>query len=317
MLANLIMPTLHETIDPSTRIKRITVLISGSGEPHTRPFGLIIPHHSLTLGSNLQAILDASLTERLPNAQVTYVLSSRSNAYGLQRAANASPPVPTSVCALKTFLNRNPGATREDYDAEVARRVLESRPDCVVLAGWMHILSDSFLDILNGHKAPPAAPALPPPTTSDIKAAATSHVAGADIVAEQEEKELPAPPPNQAYPIPCINLHPALPGAFDGANAIPRAFEAFQKGEVKGTGVMVHRVIKEVDAGEPLIVRKVEIRQGDTLEDVEARIHSIEHEIIVEGTKKILEELEADAELEAARKAVENVKIKETTIEPA
>jgi phosphoribosylglycinamide formyltransferase len=235
---------------------------------------------------------------------VTYVLSSRSNAYGLTRAANARPPVPTSVCALKTFLNRNPGATREDYDAEVARRVLESRPDIVVLAGWMHILSDSFLDILEGHKAQPAAPALPPPSGE----AAPKHVAAADVI---PEKELPAPPPTQHFPIPCINLHPALPGAFDGANAIPRAFEAWQKGEVKGTGVMVHRVIREVDRGEPLIVREVEIKEGDELADVEARIHSVEHEIIVEGTKKVLEELEAEAQLEGARQAVEKVAIKD------
>lgn len=268
-----------------------------------------------TAGSNLQAILDASLTERLPNAQVTYVLSSRSNAYGLQRAANSVPPVPTSVCALKTFLNRNPGATREDYDAEVARRVLESRPDVVVLAGWMHILSDSFLDILNGTKPPPAAPALPPPSTSDIQAAAEqTHVAAADVLPSPKAKELPAPPPKQYFPIPCINLHPALPGAFDGANAIPRAFEAFGKGEVKGTGVMVHRVIKEVDRGEPLIVREVEILKEDKLEDVEARIHSVEHEIIVEGTKKVLEELEAEATLEATRQAVEKVELKDEAV---
>ncbi|BEJ15080.1 hypothetical protein CspHIS471_0408470 [Cutaneotrichosporon sp. HIS471] len=279
------MPTLQETIDPSTRIKRITVLISGSG-------------------SNLQAILDASLTDRLPNAQVTYVLSSRSNAYGLTRAANAHPAVPTSVCALKTFLNRNPGATREDYDAEVARRVLESRPDVVVLAGFMHILSDSFLDILEGHKPPPSAPALPPPTGDVVP----KHIATTDII---PDKELPLAPATQHFPIPCINLHPALPGAFDGAAAIPRAFEAWQKGEVKGTGVMVHRVIREVDRGEPLIVREIEIKEGDTLQDVENRIHAVEHEIIVDGTKKVLEELEAEKQLEEARTAIDKVTIKD------
>lgn len=39
-----------------------------------------------------------------------------------------------------------------------------------------------------------------------------------------------------------INLHPALPGKFDGAKAIDRAFEAFQKQEITETGVMVHRL---------------------------------------------------------------------------
>jgi hypothetical protein len=34
-----------------------------------------------------------------------------------------------------------------------------------------------------------------------------------------------------------INLHPALPGQFDGANAIQRAFEAYQAGECTHTGM--------------------------------------------------------------------------------
>ena len=33
-------------------------------------------------------------------------------------------------------------------------------------------------------------------------------------------------------PVPVINLHPALPGAFDGANAIERAYEAWKRGEI-------------------------------------------------------------------------------------
>lgn len=234
-ISTLTMTTLHETITPPQRQKRITVLISGSG-------------------SNLQALIDAAGTPRLPNAAITFVLSSRSNAYGLTRAKQHG--IPTSVSALKTFLNRNPGATREDYDAEVARQVIDSHPDLVVLAGWMHILSDSFLEILNGETQPPSAPALPPPGLSDPPAEPT-----------------PFPRTAQSFPIPCINLHPALPGAFDGANAIGRAFEAYQKGEIKHTGVMVHRVVVEVDRGEPLVVRDVEIKPDDTLETLEARIH--------------------------------------------
>ncbi|KAI9637120.1 phosphoribosylglycinamide formyltransferase [Dioszegia hungarica] len=197
-------------------MKRITVLISGSG-------------------SNLQALIDASQSPRLPG-QITFVLSSRSNAYGLTRASNAG--IPTSICALKTYLTKNPGSTRVEYDAEVAKRVMESRPDLVVLAGWMHILSPAFLDAIH---------------------------------------------------VPIINLHPALPGAFDGANAIGRAYEAFGKGEVKGTGAMVHRVVKEVDRGEPLVVREVEIKKGETLEELETRIHEVEHEIIVEGARIALD----------------------------
>ena len=193
----------------------------------------------LKLGSNLQALIDAAGTPALPNAQITYVLSSRSKVFGLERAAKHN--IPSTVCALKTYLNRNPGSTREDYDEHVARLVIETKPDLIVLAGWMHILSDKFLDITN------------------------------------------------AANVPCINLHPALPGAFDGANAIGRAHEAFGRGETTKTGAMVHRVIKEVDRGQPLVVREIEMRHGETLEQLEGRIHEVEHEIIVEGAKLILQ----------------------------
>ncbi|RSH86953.1 hypothetical protein EHS25_003440 [Saitozyma podzolica] len=255
------MPILHETFVPAKRPWRITVLISGSG-------------------SNLQALIDAASTPRLPSAEITFVLSSRSNAYGLTRASTHVPPIPTSVCALKTFLNKHPGSSREDYDAEVARRVLDSRPDLVILAGWMHILSDAFLDILNGTEPIPSEASASPEEAAKIL-------------------DLPSPPKgevplHQQFPIPIINLHPALPGAFDGANAIGRAYDAFNNGEISKTGVMVHRVVREVDRGQPLVVREIEIVKGWTLQQLETRIHEVEHEIIVEGAKVVLEQLEKE-----------------------
>ena len=93
----------------------------------------------------------------------------------------------------------------------------------------------------------------------------------------------------QRSSIPIINLHPALPGAFNGANAIGRAWEAFQHGDIAATGVMVHYVISEVDMGEPITVRDVPCRAGETESELETRIHEIEWEVIVEGAKKALE----------------------------
>ena len=91
--------------------------------------------------------------------------------------------------------------------------------------------------------------------------------------------------------IPVINLHPALPGHFSGAGAIERAYEAYKLGKVQSTGVMVHHVIPEVDLGTPILVRAVNIRPGDTLSDLEDRIHSVEHELTVEATDKILQQI--------------------------
>ncbi|RIB03793.1 phosphoribosylglycinamide formyltransferase [Gigaspora rosea] len=86
-----------------------------------------------------------------------------------------------------------------------------------------------------------------------------------------------------------INLHPALPGQFDGVNAIQHAYEAFKRGEITKTGVMVHKVIPEVDKGEPLIIEEVPIFESDTLETLEERIHSVEHKVIVQSIKKFLQ----------------------------
>jgi formyltetrahydrofolate-dependent phosphoribosylglycinamide formyltransferase len=84
-----------------------------------------------------------------------------------------------------------------------------------------------------------------------------------------------------------INLHPALPGQFAGTHAIQRAYDAFQRGEIDHTGVMVHWVIPEVDAGEVIVSEAVTIRAGDTLDDLEARIHGVEHRLLVEAIARV------------------------------
>lgn len=82
-----------------------------------------------------------------------------------------------------------------------------------------------------------------------------------------------------------INLHPALSGAFAGINAIQRAYEAFQQGEITHSGCMIHRVIPEVDAGEVILQAEVPIYPDDTLDDFAARMHLTEHRIIVEAVR--------------------------------
>lgn len=92
--------------------------------------------------------------------------------------------------------------------------------------------------------------------------------------------------------VPIINLHPALPGQFNGANAIGRAYEAFQRGEITHTGVMVHYVVAEVDMGEPVVVKEVECKAGESQEDLEKRIHETEWQLLVEATGEVLNQLE-------------------------
>jgi formyltetrahydrofolate-dependent phosphoribosylglycinamide formyltransferase len=90
-----------------------------------------------------------------------------------------------------------------------------------------------------------------------------------------------------------INLHPALPGEFPGAHGIEDAFNAWQRGEITRSGCMVHHVIKELDAGETIAARVVAFQEGDTLESYAERLHTAEHELIVEATHIALERIKA------------------------
>jgi phosphoribosylglycinamide formyltransferase len=94
--------------------------------------------------------------------------------------------------------------------------------------------------------------------------------------------------PSAAAGIRIINLHPALPGEFAGAGAIERAWKAGKEEGLKRTGVMIHEVIAEVDAGEAIVTKEIELREGESLEELEERVHKVEHGLIVEGTRKAL-----------------------------
>lgn len=193
---------------------RLAVLISGNG-------------------SNLQAILDA-IRARMLDAQVVVVVSNRKDAYGLQRAEAAG--VPTRYHPLKPY--READRTRQEYDADLAEIVRAFAPDWVILAGWMHVLSNAFL---------------------------------------------------QHFPYRVVNLHPALPGQFPGANAIADAFAAFQRKEIRKTGVMVHLVPDEqVDRGPVIATADVPIYPSDTLEMLTNRMHQTEHRVLVQAIQRLI-----------------------------
>lgn len=216
---------------------KIIVLISGSG-------------------SNLQALIDASTCEpKKLNATISKVISSSPKAYGLTRAEEAN--IPTKVHTLKSYYEgiskenkQDRKVARDKFDSDLAELIIKEKPDLVVCAGWMLILSPSFLSPL-----------------SDAE-------------------------------IPIINLHPALPGAFEGTHAIERSWEAGQKGEISKGGCMIHYVIEEVDLGKPLIVKELEVVKGESVEEWEEKIHKLEHIAIVEGAELALKEAELLDKLE-------------------
>lgn len=102
-------------------------------------------------GSNLQAILDACSDRTLP-AQVVAVISDDPDAFALRRAADAG--------VVSVHVGRQDGEVRADYDARLADIVAGFAPDLVVLAGWLKILTTSFLGwfpdrVVNLHPALP------------------------------------------------------------------------------------------------------------------------------------------------------------------
>ncbi|KAK4083334.1 phosphoribosylglycinamide formyltransferase [Purpureocillium lilacinum] len=206
-------------------------------------------------GSNFQALLDAVAVGRIPNSRICRLIVNRGKAYATTRADKHGVPWEYFNLISNGFQQkgeRDPERlqrARDEYDAALAKKVLalDTRPQLIVLAGWMYIFGERFLD------------------------------------------------PISAAGIKVINLHPALPGKYDGAHAIERAFEDFKAGKLENnkTGIMVHNVIKQVDQGEAILTREVECLPGDDLETLEQRIHSHEHELIVEATAKLVGEIMA------------------------
>lgn len=100
-------------------MKRIVVMISGSG-------------------SNLQTIID-QIHRSEDAAQIVCVISNKPDAFGLQRAKEAGIP---HVCVD----SQSTSGDRAAYDKLLVTTIEEYQADLIVLAGFMRILSDSFVN---------------------------------------------------------------------------------------------------------------------------------------------------------------------------
>ena len=78
-----------------------------------------------------------------------------------------------------------------------------------------------------------------------------------------------------AFPNRVLNLHPALLPSFKGAHAIQDAFDA----GVKVTGVTVHFANEDYDKGPIVAQEPVRVEEGWTVDQLEERIHAVEHEL--------------------------------------
>ncbi|MBR2681073.1 MAG: phosphoribosylglycinamide formyltransferase [Exiguobacterium sp.] len=165
-------------------------------------------------GTNFQAIANAA-AEGLP-IEIAHVVSSRPDAYGIERAKALGLPV--------LVLNREVYADPKAADQMIVDTLKASGVEYVVMAGYMRMVTSVLLD---------------------------------------------------AFPNRILNLHPALLPSFKGAHAIQDAYDA----GVKVTGVTVHFANEEYDKGPIIAQRAVTVRETDTVESLEERIHDVEHEI--------------------------------------
>ncbi|MBW3618614.1 MAG: phosphoribosylglycinamide formyltransferase [Actinobacteria bacterium] len=97
---------------------RLAVLVSGSG-------------------TNLQALLDAIAADPDFGGEVVVVASDRASAQGLERARDAG--VPAVAIELGDHLDR------AAWEQALVAALLEHRPDAVVLAGFMRLVTGAFL----------------------------------------------------------------------------------------------------------------------------------------------------------------------------
>ena len=86
-----------------------------------------------------------------------------------------------------------------------------------------------------------------------------------------------------AYEGHIINIHPSLLPSFKGARAIEQAMEY----GVKIFGATIHYVDSSLDGGRIIAQRAVEY-DGNSLEELTAKIHAIEHELYIQTIKQLL-----------------------------
>lgn len=120
----------------------------------------------------------------------------------------------------------------------------------------------------------------------DILAQLTKH--GIAFIALAGYMRLIGPTLLSAYEGRIVNIHPSLLPAFPGKDAIGQAYRY----GVKITGVTVHYVDEGMDTGPIIAQRAVSIEEGESLEQVERKIHAIEHELYPSVLKTLLERVE-------------------------
>lgn len=134
-------------------------------EPQDATYGIVAESKELELmklgilisgrGSNMVALVDAVKSGEIPASEVAVVISDKPDAAGLEKGRERG---------IETVVVERKGRSPEDHDAEIIRELSKRGVELVCLAGYMRLLSASFVKafpngIINIH--PSLLPAFP------------------------------------------------------------------------------------------------------------------------------------------------------------
>ena len=126
-------------------------------------------------GSNMVALVDAVKSGEIPDSEVSVVISDKANAPGLEKARERG---------VETVVIERKGRTREEHGAEIIAELKNRDVELVCLAGYMRLLSPSFIRafpdrIINIH--PSLLPAYPGLDVHERVLAAGEKVSGCTV----------------------------------------------------------------------------------------------------------------------------------------
>ena len=118
----------------------------------------------------------------------------------------------------------------------------------------------------------------------DAEIVAALKTRGVELVCLAGYMRLLSPEFVRAFPNRIVNIHPSLLPSFPGLNVQQQAIDH----GVKVSGVTVHFVDDDLDAGPIILQRIVEVKDDDTAETLAARILEQEHSAYVEAVRRIV-----------------------------
>lgn len=194
-------------------------------------------------GSNFQAVIDAARDGRLP-INVVALFSNNLHAQALVRARDGG------IASHAVVWDRD-GESRAEYDRRLLAAATAEQPDLVLLLGWMHLLSDSFVhafpQLLNLHPA-----------------------------------FLPLDPTRDEVVLPDGTQMPAFRGSHAVADALATSSD--------WVGATLHRVTVSTDRGPVMTRRPLRVEAGEEEEHLMERVHDVERGIVRSGIMRWLYE---------------------------